>query len=149
VFNGRYEHAIDDKGRVAIPARFRDILTREGHDSLYVTNFYFDREACLEVYPPSNWETLLTKVREKASFDPDMQAFETFYIGGAFEVPVDRQGRILIPEVLRNHAKLERDVVFSARRDHFQLWNKEFFERMRTANEEKMKDPQFYAKLGI
>ena len=149
MFNGRYEHAIDDKGRVSIPARFREVLQRESHESLFITNFYFDRETCLELLPPSQWEQLLTKVREKGRFDPDMQAFETFYIGGAFEVPVDRQGRILIPEILRDFAQLDRAVMFSARRDRFQLWNKELFARVLKANDEKMKDPQFYAKLGL
>jgi MraZ protein len=149
VFLGRYNHAIDDKGRVSIPARFRDALTREDHDSLYITNFYFDRETCLELLPPSQWEQLLVRVREKGRFDPDMQAFETFYIGGAYEVPVDRQGRILIPPRLREFAQLDHEVTFSTRRDHFQMWNKEIFERVIKANDEKMKDPQFFAKLEL
>src|ERR1700745_2941744 len=61
VFNGRFDHAIDDKGRVSIPARFREVLQREGHDRLYITNFMLDRERLLELYPPNEWEKVVAK----------------------------------------------------------------------------------------
>ncbi len=149
VFSGRFDHSIDEKGRVSIPARFREVLQRENHDRLYITNFPFDGERCLALYPPSQWETLNAHLRTKPRFDPRVQQFETLVIGGAHEVPVDRQGRILIPPKLRLYAALDREVTFSARQDHFQLWDKSLLERVLKATEEKIMDPDFFAKLGL
>ena len=149
MFSGRFDHSIDEKGRVSIPAKFRDALQRENHDRLYITNFPYDGEQCLALYPPSQWDTLIAQLRTKPRFDPSVQTFETFFIGGAHEVPVDRQGRILIPTNLRKFAHLDRDVTFSARQDHFQLWDKKILEKVLKANEEKILQPDFFAKLGL
>ena len=89
------------------------------------------------------------KVATRSQFDPKVQKFETFYIGGAQEVPVDRQGRVLIPSKLREWSGLAREVTFSARRDHFQLWDKQVLERVLRTTEEEVQDPAFYEKLGL
>jgi MraZ protein len=149
VFSGRFDHSIDEKGRVSIPARFREVLQRENHDRLYITNFPHDGERCLALYPPSQWDALIAHLRTKPRFDPQVMAFETLIIGGAHEVPVDRQGRILIPTKLREFGRLEREVTFSARQDHFQLWDKRTLEKVLKATEEQIMDPQFFAKLGL
>ena len=149
MFSGRFDHSIDEKGRVSIPARFREVLQRDNHDRLYITNFPFDGERCLALYPPSQWETLNARLQTKPRFDPLVQVFETLIIGGAHEVPVDRQGRILIPPKLRAYAALDRDVTFSARQDHFQLWDKRILEKVLKATEEKIMQPEFFAKLGL
>jgi MraZ protein len=149
VFSGRFDHAIDEKGRVSIPARFREVLQREGDDRLFITNFFYSRERCLELYPPKEWDAFVGKIAQKGRFDPALQKFETFYIAGAQEVPVDRQGRILIPAKLREWAGLEREVTFSARRDNFQLWDKAVLERVLRATEEEIQDPAFFEKLNL
>ena len=149
MFSGRFDHAIDEKGRVSIPARFREVLQREGHDRLFVTNFFHERERCLELYPPREWDAFVEKVATRSQFDPKVQKFETFYIGGAQEVPVDRQGRVLIPSKLREWAGLTREVTFSARRDRFQLWDKQVLVRVLRSTEEEVQDPAFYEKLGL
>jgi MraZ protein len=149
VFNGRFDHAIDEKGRVSIPARFRETLQRENHDRLYITNFLYAGERCLSLYPPRQWDTLNANLQSKPRFDPRVQAFETFFIGGAQEVPVDRQGRIMIPTTLRNFAQLDREVTFSARQDHFQLWDKKILDKVLKVAEETIMDPEFFEKLGL
>lgn len=149
MFTGRFDHSIDEKGRVSIPARFREILQRENHDRLYITNFPYENERCLTLYPPGQWDTLIANLRSKPRFDPRVQAFETFFIGGAHEVPVDRQGRILIPTNLREFAKLDREVTFSAMQDHFQLWDRQTLGMVLRATEEKILDPEFFSKLGL
>ncbi|MGO9453709.1 MAG: division/cell wall cluster transcriptional repressor MraZ [Candidatus Binataceae bacterium] len=149
MFSGRFDHAIDEKGRVSIPARFREVLLREGHDRLFITNFFYNRERCLELYPPHEWDALVGKISTRGGFDPSLQKFETFYIAGAQEVPVDRQGRILVPAKLREWAALGREVTFSARRDHFQLWDKNILERVLRATEEEIQDPAFFEKLNL
>ncbi|HYB91889.1 MAG TPA: division/cell wall cluster transcriptional repressor MraZ [Candidatus Binataceae bacterium] len=149
MFSGRFDHSVDEKGRVSIPARFREILQRDGHERLYITNFIYNRERCLALYPPAEWDRMVAKFTQRNRFDPQVQVFETFYIGGAHEVPVDRQGRILIPPRLREFASLGREVTFSARHDHFQLWDKAVMERVLKATEELVQEPAFYEKLNF
>ncbi|MBV8774966.1 MAG: division/cell wall cluster transcriptional repressor MraZ [Deltaproteobacteria bacterium] len=149
MFNGRFDHAIDDKGRVSIPARFREVLQREGHDRLYITNFMLDRERLLELYPPNEWEKVVAKFSGSRAADREDQLFETFYIGGAHEVPVDRQGRILVPPRLREFARLGREVTFSAKHNRFELWDKGTLERVLSMAEENLQNPEFLAKIHV
>jgi MraZ protein len=148
VFNGRFDHAIDEKGRVSIPARFRDELQKAGHDRLYITNYIFEREKMLELYPPAEWEAMVAKFARRRTGDRVAQLFETFYIGGAHEVQVDRQGRILIPPRLREFAGLEREVTFSARPNLFQLWNRATLDKiLKSAEDQLLADPDLLSKL--
>ena len=149
MFTGRFDLSIDEKGRVSIPIRFREVLQRENHDRLYITGFPNDGQRYLALYPPSQWDALNASLGNKPRFDPAVQIFQKVIIGGAHEVPVDKQGRILIPPKLRLFAGLDRDVTFSAVQDHFQLWDKNLLEKVLKADEEKMMAPDFYAKLGI
>ncbi len=149
MFSGRFDHAIDEKGRVSIPARFRDVLTHDEVDSLFITNHIFDQERCLALYPPSEWARLVGRIKQKSSFDRKVQLFQTFFIGGAHETLVDAQGRILIPPKLRDFARLDREVTFSALTDHFQLWDKQTLERVLKVAEESFKDPKFFEGLNL
>ncbi len=149
MFNGRFDHSIDDKGRVNIPVRFREELERDGHDRVYITNSVFENQHCLEAYPPNEWTRLQEQIRQKARFDNQLRSFEVFYIGGAHEVLVDKQGRILVPPKLREFAALDREVTFSAMTDHFQLWDKAVLEQVLKATEQRFADPEFFQKLGL
>ncbi len=149
MFNGRFDHSIDDKGRVSIPARFREVLQRDGHDRLYITNSIFTTERCLVLYPPNQWDELIKRIRQQRAFDPKIQTFETFFVGGAHDLQVDKAGRVLIPPRLREWAGLGREVTLSARNDHFQLWDRLVLERVLKAAEEKLKDPEFFEKLNL
>jgi transcriptional regulator MraZ len=149
-FTGSFDHTVDDKGRVSIPARFREQLLADGHDRLYITNFIFDGSRCLELYPPNEWARLLEQIRGKARFDPQLRKFELFYVGGAHEMQVDRQGRILVPTQLREFAKLGREVTFRALTDYLQLWDKTALEQVLRATEQRLEqDPEFLQKLGL
>jgi transcriptional regulator MraZ len=150
VFSGQFDHALDEKGRVSIPSRFREILQGEGHDRLLITNFIFQQERCLELYAPGEWDRLVEKLNEKSAFDPSIQLFQVFFIGGAHEVQVDRQGRVLIPNKLREFARLEREVTFSAFTNHFQLWGRETLAKIRrTAEDRLMQDADFLVKINL
>ena len=149
MFNGRFDHSIDEKGRVSIPARFRENLQREGHDRLYITNFMLDGEHLLELFPPNEWDKVVAKFSGSRATDREAQIFETFYIGGAHEVPVDRQGRILVPPRLREFARLGREVTFSAKHNRFELWDKPTLERILTMAEENLKNREFLAKINF
>lgn len=149
MFSGRFDHSIDPKGRVSIPARFREVLQRDQLDRLYITNFISEGEHCLVLYPPSEWERLVGRIKQKASFERNTQLFQTFFIGGAHEVQVDGHGRILIPPKLREFATLDRDVTFSAMTDHFQLWDKATLGRVLSVAERSFSDPEFLKSLGF
>ena len=149
MFSGRFDHATDEKGRVSIPARFREVLERDGHESLFITNWIHQKERCLALYPPGEWTKLCGKIGQQGSLAPAAQTFQMFVIGGAHEVQVDRQGRILIPPKLREYARLDRDVTFNALIDHFQLWDKAVLQRILEAAEQQMMDPEFVGKLNL
>ncbi len=148
VFAGRFDHAVDEKGRVSIPARFREILARDGHESLYVTNFIVNGERGLDLYTPSEWVRVTNKLRS-ARRTRETELFQTFFIGGAHEVPVDNQGRILVPPKLREFAGLQRDVSFSALVDHVQLWDTSTLQKVLSAAEEMLLDPAMLEKLSL
>lgn len=149
MFSGRFDHAIDAKGRVSIPARFREVLERDQFDRVFITNFIFDRERCLALYPPNEWQRLIGRIEKKPSFDHNVQVFQTFFIGGAHETLVDGHGRILVPPKLREFARLDREVTFSAMTDHFQLWDKAALERVLTAAEQSFADENFFKDLDL
>ena len=92
---------------------------------------------------------MVAKFSDSRATDDNAQLFETFYIGGAHEVPVDRQGRILVPPKLREFARLGRDVTFSAKHNRFELSDKATLERVLSMAEENLQDPEYRAKINI
>jgi len=128
MFKGRHEHTIDAKGRVSIPSRFREVLSaRYGEDRLIVTSF---NEPCLMAFPVAEWQALEEKVRALPRFDPKVMQFKRLFISGASECPIDRNGRILIPPVLREFAGLERDVIWAGMVEFIEIWSRASWYRM-------------------
>jgi MraZ protein len=126
MFRGCFEHTIDDKGRLSIPAKFRDALETTFSAPLIVTR----QKECLIAYPADEWRTLEARVSELPSFDPKVQAFRRFFYAPAQECPTDRAGRILVPPTLRSFAGLDRDVVLSGMGKSFEIWSRERYEAM-------------------
>jgi MraZ protein len=122
VFRGRFQHSLDDKGRVAIPQRFRETLgnSEEGSLSLVIT---VEPDECLVVYPEPSWRELESKVATLPQMNEDLKVYLRFTIGWATDCQLDRQGRILIPQPLREYARLERDVWFVGMLNKFEIWN--------------------------
>lgn len=120
MFRSRYEHTIDAKGRLSIPARFREILAERYDDRLVLTNF----DRCLVAYPYAEWQAIEEKLASLSMVSPEVTAFTRFFISGATECEIDRLGRILIPQVLRDYAKLEKDVVIAGQLKKFEIWSK-------------------------
>src|SRR4030065_323590 len=122
IFRGRYEYTIDPKGRVNIPSPFRDQLSETGKESVVITNY----EHCIYAYPAEEWERMEEKLAAKvSSVNRKKNAFVRFFVGGAVEVPPDKQGRILIPPSLRSYAGLDRDVVIIGMPNRFEIWDRE------------------------
>ena len=119
IFRGRFEYAIDPKGRVNIPSPFRDRLQESGQASFFITNF----SNCLYAFAAEDWGRIEERLSLVPSTDRNKNAFVRFFLGGAVEVVPDKQGRILIPPSLRSYAQLEKEVVFLGMPNRFEIWS--------------------------
>ncbi len=150
MFRGRFEHTIDSKGRISIPAKFREVLLGKSDDRIVITNFVVDETRCLDVYPIDEWVQLEEEIRKKPKFDRRMVMLQNYYLAGACECAVDKQGRILIPPLLRSYAGLNRDVVLVSALEKFRVWDGEVWKKVFADSEVKlMRDPDFLGDLGL
>jgi MraZ protein len=115
VFTGEYRHAVDVKGRIAVPARFRAQL-----DGGAVVARWLD--TCLAIFPMAAWEELSAKVGSLPVTDPNARLLQRQLFAGAFETELDRQGRVLVPQGLRAFAGLEDEAMVLGSRDHAEIW---------------------------
>ncbi len=124
MFTGEYQHTLDGKGRVIIPSRLRDGLG----DRFMVTRGF---EKCLFVYPNSEWVRLEQKLKHLPFTKSDSRKFKRLFFSGAMEVEADKQGRVLIPQNLREYASIEKEVMFIGVSNYVEVWNetawKEYF----------------------
>jgi len=124
MFQGRFSNTLDEKGRVAIPARYREALSGSGQDTLMVTAFEISGAPCLEAYDARSWQEMVVAIQSKAgAFGNDRALFESVYIGEAQPCQPDKQGRILLPQWLRDHAALKGEVVFIGVGRKFQMFD--------------------------
>ncbi len=142
MFTGEYRHAVDDKGRVAVPVRFRAELAGGAFVSKWI-------DGCLALHPRAAWDALATKVGALPIADAGARVFQRHIFGTAFEIEIDRQGRLVVPAVLREFAGLGEEVVVVGSRDHLELWAPD---RWATYSA-RMDDPELLAEhlqgLGI
>lgn len=115
MFTGEYRHSVDEKGRIAIPSRFRARLD----DGAFVARWI---DTCLAVFPRDEWDRLAEKVAGLPLADAGSRTFQRFVFAGAFEVELDRQGRIVLPASLRSFAGLVGEAVVVGSRDHAEIW---------------------------
>ncbi len=130
MFRGRYEHAIDAKGRTSLPSRFREVLAAGGESKLVLTT---GLDPCLVAYPMSEWMAFEDRLSHLPQFDPNVAMLRRIYVSGAVECDLDKLGRLLIPATLRDHARLEREALWAGMGRHIELWAKPHFEGMRDA----------------
>ena len=115
MFLGEYEHTIDDKGRLAVPARFREALG----DGIVVTRGF---ERCLMGFPRARWDELAQRVSGLSLGQGDARTMRRLLFSGAADLQLDRQGRILIPQNLREYAFLNDQVIVAGLNTHFEIW---------------------------
>lgn len=125
MFRGRYEHLIDSKGRLSIPSRIRETLN-ERYDSRLVITTY---DSCLIAYPLAEWQKLEEKVSALPEFSKDTKAFLRFFYSSATDCAIDKLGRILVPQALREYARLDKDVVLIGAFRHIEMWSKALWEK--------------------
>lgn len=122
-FSGKYYYTVDPKGRIIIPAPFREIINSNYSTKMYVTNAPFER--CLCIYPLEEWNKLQEQVRAKPRSDEAIRFFMRRVIASAVEVEIDKQGRILIPAALREDANINGDVVIAGQVEKIELWDRD------------------------
>lgn len=125
MFRGRFEHTIDSKGRLSIPSRFRETLNERYDARLVVTNY----DGCLIAYPHAEWQKLEERISTLPEFKRDTRAFLRFFYSSATDCSIDRLGRILIPQPLRDYAKLEKDVVLIGALKIVEIWSKDVWDK--------------------
>ncbi|HKV55338.1 MAG TPA: division/cell wall cluster transcriptional repressor MraZ [Candidatus Binataceae bacterium] len=148
-FNGSFDLVIDDKGRISIPSKFGKELQSNGHESLYITNFVQSDEYCLLLFPAKHWDTFAAKFHSHRTMDDRAQLIETFFLAGAHEVPIDRQGRILIPQKLREFAGIEREVILTGKNDRMELWEQGRFKKIWNLALEMVRNRQYRDSADI
>lgn len=122
MFMGEFQHNIDLKGRMIVPAKFRDELG----DSFIVTR---GLDKCLFVYPMQEWKKVEEKLEKLPLTKKDARAFTRFFFSGAVECEIDKQGRINIPSMLRNYGFLEKECVVIGVSNRVEIWSKELWEK--------------------
>ena len=115
MFTGEYRHSVDDKGRLAVPAKFRAQLGAGAVVSRWL-------DACLAIHTENGWAELAAKVAALPITDANARRFSRLIFAGAAEVELDRQGRILLPAYLREHIDLGGEAVVVGSRDHAEIW---------------------------
>ena len=146
MFRGRYEHAIDAKGRISIPSKFREILNKKYDDRLVITNF----DHCLVAFPYEEWAGLEQKVNSLSLVKKEAKTFLRFFYSSAIDCAVDKQGRLLIPQTLRDYANLEKDVMLVGEGKKIEIWAKErWLEVVQKAQEDFDQITDTLADLGL
>jgi MraZ protein len=140
---GEYNHTIDAKGRFIIPAKFRETLG----DKFIVTK---GLDGCLFVYPKSEWSSFEEKLKVLPLTNKDARQFTRFFLAGAAACEVDKQGRILLPQVLRDFAQLEKEVVLIGVASRVEIWSKINWEQsMSTYNDDMNEIAEKMESLGF
>ena len=142
MFTGEYRHTVDDKGRLAVPSKFRSQL-----DGGAVVSRWID--GCLAIHTRAGWDALADLIGSLPVTDASSRLFQRYVFAGASETLLDRQGRVLLPAYLREEAGLATDALVVGARDHAEIWSPERWADYRRA----MDDPQTFAQaiqgLGI
>lgn len=121
-FSGKYYYTLDPKGRIIVPAPFREIISSNYNPKLYIVNAAFDK--CLLIYPQEEWNRLEEKVRQLPKMKEEVKFYMRRVIASAQEVELDKQGRILIPATLREDAGLSSDIVVVGQIEKIELWDR-------------------------
>lgn len=143
MLRGRYEHAVDEKGRTSVPARFREAMAASGDAHLVLTT---GLDPCLVAYPMREWMAFEERLAALPQFDASVAMLRRIYVSSAVECEVDKHGRILVPAGLRKHAGLTRDALWAGMGRHAEIWSSERFESLRDGALENPEQREAIAK---
>jgi MraZ protein len=146
LFAGRFEYGIDDKSRVSIPAKFREALSANHDLRLILTNL----DGCIVAYPYQEWLSIQDKISNAGSIRKEARTFLRYFYSGASECPLDKLGRILIPQTLKADAYIKKNVVIVGVGKKIEIWAKEKWEELvkqATADPDQIAD--IVSELGL
>ncbi|MCC6810074.1 MAG: division/cell wall cluster transcriptional repressor MraZ [Deltaproteobacteria bacterium] len=147
MFRGLHEYTIDQKGRVSLPVRFRELLAAQNDERLIITTSI---DPCLVAYPLAEWQAFEDRLSRLPQFDPNVLKLKRLYVAGATECPVDKLGRLMIPQELRAYAGLEKDVIFAGMVKTLEIWSKDRWQQTRdVARAEAADVARALASLGL
>ncbi len=130
-FFGRFEHSLDDKGRLILPAKFRGPFERGGYLSEY-------QDGCLSLWTPEEFELQMETMLEKASAGRSDRNLARVWASTSHELEIDKQGRMAIPQRLREYAGLVGEVLVLGAIDRVELWNREAWDQKVLPEEERL-----------
>jgi MraZ protein len=142
VFTGEYRHSVDEKGRIAVPSKFRAQLEGGAVVSRWL-------DSCLAIHTRSGWDALAEKVATLPIADGSARLFQRFIFAGAVETSLDGQGRVLVPAYLREMAELDTEAVVVGSRDHAEIWAPARWDDYRRSLEDPESLAQALQGLGI
>lgn len=148
MFRGKFIYGVDQKGRLAIPAKFREILSTRFDEKLIVTHF----DQCLWAYPAPVWQSLEKKISELPQFLEEVKALQRVFISAACECPLDKQGRILLPSSLRDYAGLGygTESILVGMTQRIEIWARNKWEKVFQESQKKLEAMQDkLAELGL
>lgn len=142
MFIGEYQHALDSKNRIIVPSKLREELG---------TNFVITKglDGCLYAYPITEWKILEEKLKTLPLTNKDARAFVRFFFAGACEVEVDKQGRVLIPQNLKEYAGIEKEIVSIGVLTRVEIWGKEKWNQYNDSNIDYDSIAEKMSDLGI
>lgn len=133
MFIGEFHHTIDEKGRVAIPSKYREMLGK---------NFVITRgiEHCIYVYPTNTFEHIVEKLESLPFTKKDARAFSRFFMSGATAIELDKQGRVNVPSPLVSYAHLSKKCVIVGTGDRLEIWDEDAFDEFMSSCNDEMSD---------
>ena len=143
MFIGEYKHNLDSKGRLAVPAKFRAALKKGAVVTRGIDN-------CLFLYPKEKWAEEAEKIAKLPQSQANARAFVRLQLAGAMEVDFDSQGRVTLPEYLRQFAGLKKKTVVAGLYDHLEIWDEDEWARYKTkAEKESTRIAETLGELGV
>jgi MraZ protein len=143
MFIGEYSHNLDDKGRLAIPIKFRRDLTKGAVVTRGLDN-------CLFLYTKSEWEKLAGKLAALPISQANSRAFARLMLAGAMDVPMDKQGRVILPEYLRNFAGIKKATIIAGLYNRLELWDETSWQNYKNSTEKESSEiAERMAELGV
>ncbi len=145
-FRGQHDQSIDPKGRISLPVKFREVLNARCDTNLVIAKHL---DGCLMAYPVDEWVEKENELKQMPTGSNEMRRLKRFFITSAAECSMDRQGRILIPPSLKQHAVLEKHIVLAGSIDHFEIWDHDRYYEQQGSIEDSDELRSIYDRLGF
>lgn len=126
MFYGEYNHSIDPKGRLILPARFRDVCEESGYDRFFLTR---GLDQCIFMFTEEEWRQQEKKFKSLSFTRKEARSFNRLFFSGAVEVLPDKQGRFIIPQVLKTYASIDQKVVVIGVSNRIEIWSEDVWQK--------------------